>query len=94
MPMLGIGLRRDLPLRKRARFQQGVQIGREQGVREGLPDAIEGGMSLRFGAAGLEVMPRIRKIENLDILRSTTQALLLSKSLEEIAALYADGHED
>src|SRR5262249_25649488 len=49
--------------------------GRAEGLREGLLEAIELGLKLRFGAEGLQCLPAIQQLMDLDILRRIKQAI-------------------
>ena len=68
-------------------MQQGLQQGTQRGIRQGLLEAIELGLNLRFGVAGLGMLPQVRKIEDVDRLRAIKQALLSVGSVDELAVL-------
>lgn len=63
------------------------RMGIQQGMREGLLEAIELGLSLRFGVSGLALLPEIRKITDNDRLRAIKEALLQVQSVEELRPL-------
>jgi predicted transposase YdaD len=54
-------------------LQEGLQRGRQEGLgeglRQGLLDAIAFGLDLRFGAAGLRLLPEITELRNVGLLR-------------------------
>ncbi len=64
---------------RREGFEKGVQFG----MRNGVLNAIEMGLKIRFGADGLKLMPRIRKIQNIERLRAIQAALYTVKDLSE-----------
>ncbi len=68
-------------------IQQGMQQGMQQGIREGLLEAIELGLKLKFGARGLKLYAGIRKIEEVEQLRSIKEAIEVAKDLREIEEL-------
>jgi len=72
-------------------MQQGMQRGKleglQQGKLEGLLDAIELGLSLKFGASGLSLMPSIRGVENIDLLEAVKEAIKVAKDLSEIKSV-------
>ena len=50
-------------------------------------EAIEVDLEVRFGAEGLQLMPALRKLYDLDALRAIHRAALTANSLEELRAL-------
>jgi predicted transposase YdaD len=78
-------MRWDMPvLRESPWYQQILNEGRRQ---ELLP-AIELGLELKFGSDGLELMPEISQIIDLDVLRAIREGLRTMNSLEEIRRIY------
>jgi predicted transposase YdaD len=69
-------------------MQQGLQQGRQQGIREGLLAGIELGLELKFGSAGLRLLPEIYKIEDVDVLRSLHEGLKTARTPEELRDIY------
>jgi len=69
-------------------IQQGIQQGRREGLREGLLKAIQFGLELKFGVAGLTLMPDIQKIQDLDLLNNIQEALKIATSPAEIRLLW------
>ncbi|MCP4110119.1 MAG: Rpn family recombination-promoting nuclease/putative transposase, partial [Desulfobacteraceae bacterium] len=69
---------------------EGIQIGEErghqQGLREGLLEAVEIGLSLRFGDQGLKLMPFIQQIQDTDRLKSIKEAVKTAKEVSDIKA--------
>jgi len=72
---------------KKEGFEQGIQQGIQQGIREGILEAIELGLKLKFGTQGLKIYPEIRKIEEIERLRSIKEAIEIASSVKEIEEL-------
>lgn len=71
-------------------IEEGLQQGLQQGRREGLLDGIELGLELRFGTDGLRLLPEIRKIEDVDVLRAVHAGLKTANNLDELRRIYSD----
>ncbi len=69
-------------------LEQGLEQGIEQGKREGLWTAIQLGLDLRFGAPGMALLPEIYKIEDVDVLKTITDAIKTAKNPEELRGIY------
>ncbi|HAO23001.1 MAG TPA: hypothetical protein DCQ37_22650, partial [Desulfobacteraceae bacterium] len=67
--------------------QQGVQQGIQQGIRNGLVEAIELGLSLRFGDEGLKIIPLILHIQDCERLRAIKNAIRIAENLSEVRAI-------
>jgi len=63
--------------------KEGYDQGIRQGICEGLLEGIELGLSLRFGEKGLEMMPRIREIQDLSRLKALKEKIRTAVSAEE-----------
>jgi hypothetical protein len=59
------------------------------GMEKGLLEAIEISLEAKFGAPGLELMPEIRRIDELDKLREVLRATHTVKNLEELRRVWA-----
>jgi len=68
--------------------QQGIQQGLQRGIREGLLAGIELGLELKFGSAGLCLLPEIYKIEDVDVLRAIHEGLKMVTGVEELRPIY------
>jgi flagellar biosynthesis/type III secretory pathway protein FliH len=55
--------------------QEGIQQGREEGRREALLKGIELVLKLKFGAAGLQLMPDLRNQADLAVLQKVFDAI-------------------
>lgn len=69
--------------------EQGLELGHERGLREGLLAGIEMGLQLRFGAAGLAILPEIADIEDVGTLRAVRDALLTARTLDDVRRVIA-----
>ena len=70
-------------------YNQGIQQGIQQGIRQQLLAGIELGLELKFGAAGLAVLPEMRKLEDVDVLRAIHEGLKIVQTLDELRGIYA-----
>ena len=64
--------------------QEGMQIGRQEGLLEG----IALGLKLKFGAAGLALLPEIREIQDVAVLEAILKGLETADELEALRRLY------
>jgi hypothetical protein len=87
------GIQQGLEQGIRQGIQQGLQQGIEQGIREGLLAGIELGLELKFGSAGLRLLPEIYKIEDVDVLRAIHEGLKTVATVEELRQIYATSDE-
>jgi hypothetical protein len=63
----------------------------EQGLQQGLQDGIELGLELKFGVDGLRLLPEIRKIEDVDVLKAVHEGLKTVSTLGELRRIYQSG---
>lgn len=68
-------------------FEQGLQQGIQQGIRNGLVEAIELGLSLKFGDEAMNIMPLIQHIQDCERLRGIKNMIKTAKDLSELKAL-------
>lgn len=66
----------------------GEAAGERSGMRQGLLAAIELGLELKFGATGLALLPAMRQVENLDVLRALYEGVKTAQQLTELRELY------
>lgn len=69
-------------------LRQGLQQGIVQGRRQGLLDAIDLGLKLRFGSAGLRLLPEIRRIDDLEMLQAIYEGIETVESPEDLQSIY------
>ncbi len=70
-------------------IQQGIRQGIQQGIRQGLLKAIKLGLELKFGTEGLRIYPKIKKIEDADILEAIGESIRLAKDVADIERIYS-----
>jgi hypothetical protein len=65
------------------------RLATQQGIRQGLLEAIELGLGLKFGDEGLELLPEISEIEDVEQLKAIIGGLLTTvNTLDELRQLY------
>ena len=65
------------------------RIGREEGLKEGmLLGAIELGLELKFGPEGLELLPEIAKIGDLEVLSAIKEGIKKGNNLAQLRSYY------
>ncbi|QTA91324.1 Uncharacterized protein dnm_073880 [Desulfonema magnum] len=64
-------------------YEQGIQIG----IREGLLDTIEFGLSLRFGDDVLKFMPKIHDINDIKRLRNIKDVIKKARDFSEVKGM-------
>lgn len=74
-------------------LQEGQQQGIQQGMRQGLLLGIRLGLDLKFGTQGLELMPEIREIENVELLEAIQEAIKTVSTREELRQIYIRSEE-
>ncbi|WP_016866206.1 MULTISPECIES: hypothetical protein [Fischerella] len=62
--------------------------GIQKGIREGLLEAIEMGLELKFGSEGLTMLPEISQIQDVEILRAILTSIKTVNTLEELRRIY------
>ncbi|MEZ4732081.1 MAG: Uma2 family endonuclease [Caldilineaceae bacterium] len=67
---------------------RGIEIGEARGIRQGLLAAIELGLELKFGATGLQLLPLIQEVEQLEVLRALSTDIKTAQTVDELRALY------
>ena len=82
------GLQQGMQRGMQQGMQQGLQQGLQRGIREGLLAGIELGLELKFGSAGLPLLPEIYKIEDVDVLRAIHQGLKMVTAVDELCHIY------
>jgi predicted transposase/invertase (TIGR01784 family) len=65
-------------------LQEGRQEGRQEGLRQGLLEGIDLALELKFGQAGLLLMPEIRAIGDISTLQAVQAAIRDAGSVEAV----------
>ncbi|MGM3305190.1 hypothetical protein ACSQ6I_04245 [Anabaena sp. WFMT] len=65
-------------------YQEILHKGIEEGRLKERLSGIELALDVKFGAEGLELMPEISQISNLELLRTIQKGVLTINSLEEL----------
>jgi hypothetical protein len=60
------------------------RIGMEQGLKKGRLEGIETALEVKFGAAGLQLVPEIRQLQDAGILEAVLQAIKTASTPEEV----------
>jgi predicted transposase YdaD len=68
-------------------LREGEARGRQEGQREEMLSGIELGLEIKFGTEGLQLMPEISQISDLNRLKTIQRGILTSNSLEEFRQL-------
>jgi predicted transposase YdaD len=66
---------------------EGIVEGRTEGIVEGLIRGIEIGLEVRFGEAGLELMPRLQTVNDVAVLESFLRAINDAPTLDALQRL-------
>lgn len=66
---------------------RGRQEGQQEGRREEMLSGIELGLEIKFGTQGLQLMPEISQISDLNRLKTIQRGILTSNTLEELRQL-------
>ncbi len=85
---LSISFRQELEQYEQERQMPYVTSIERMAIRQGLVDAIELGLELKFGAEGLSLLPEIAQIENVEVLKEIREALKRVSSLTELSSIY------
>ena len=73
---------------ERIGIEKGREEGIQQGIQQGLVSAIELGLELKFGSEGLELLPEISPIKDLEVLTAIKDGIKKANSLEELRSYY------
>ncbi|BAZ31597.1 hypothetical protein NIES4074_40700 [Cylindrospermum sp. NIES-4074] len=67
---------------------EGLEQGLTEGLEQGLIEGIELALELKFGDAGLTLIPEISQIKNIEKLRAIKLGLKTVQTIEELRAMY------
>ncbi len=65
-------------------MEQGVERGLEQGLERGLSEGIELALEVKFGEAGLALVPQVRRLRDTSALRRLRDAIRTAESPDEL----------
>jgi predicted transposase YdaD len=74
-------------LRESPWYQQALREGKALGRQEEMLSGIELGLEIKFGTEGLQLMPEISQISDLNRLKAIQRGILTSNTLEEFRQL-------
>jgi hypothetical protein len=69
--------------------QEGREEGLQIGMRDGLLEGIELALKLKFGAPGVAIVPEIRQIGDLAVIRAIYQQIEAAQTLDDVRRVYA-----
>ncbi len=68
-------------------MERGMEVGEEKGLRSGLYEAIEDLLEIKFKEKDILLMERIRKIEDIERLRTIKESVKKSESFNDVEVL-------
>lgn len=74
---------------ERIGLERGRAEGRQEGQLEGLREAIALGLDLKFGSAGVALLPEIAAITDIAVLRAIIARLKTAATLDDVRTVYA-----
>ena len=72
---------------EREAHREGLQKGIKQGQELEIMSSIELALKLRFGRAGMALVPRVRKLEDLRKLKALQRAVFKATGIEQVTHL-------
>lgn len=67
----------------------GREEGLKEGLREGLIEGIEVALLLKFGPAGREIVPEVRQLSEVDLIRRVHAAIAEARTIDDVRRVYA-----
>jgi hypothetical protein len=67
------------------------RIGMEEGLKKGLLKGIEVSLEMKFGAAGLQLLPEIRQLQDAGMLEAVLEAIKTASTPEEVRRAWSAG---
>jgi hypothetical protein len=74
---------------REAGLKEGLELGLQQGLEKGLLAGIELGLKLKFGAEGLLLLPEIRQIAEVAMLRKVYQAIETAANPDDLRKVWS-----
>ena len=70
------------------------RLGHQKGLREGLMAGLALALELKFGRAGLDLVPELRQIEDPAVLQAVGERLKTANTLDELRRIYVTGEAE
>jgi hypothetical protein len=70
-------------------LEQGLREGKQEGLREGLLSGIELALELKFPEGGLQLMPEIRQITDVEVLGKVHRAIRTATAPDELRQVWS-----
>jgi len=70
------------------------RMGHQKGLREGLMAGLELALELKFGRAGLDLVPELRQIEDPAVLQAVAERLKTANVPDELRPIYGTGEAE
>ena len=71
-------------------MQRGIQQGVQSGRRKELLSGIELALELRYGNAGLQLLPEIRALEDVERLSAVREGIRSAQTPDELRAIFSE----
>ena len=68
-------------------LEQGLEQGLERGELRALKRGIEVALELKFGTDGLQLLPLVREVERVEVLRTVQDSIRTARTLDEVRRL-------
>jgi flagellar biosynthesis/type III secretory pathway protein FliH len=82
------GIEQGLERGRKQGLEHGLEQGLERGMRQELWEGIELALELKFGEKGLQLMPEIREINEVNTLKTIRSGIKQAKTIADIRKIY------
>ena len=69
-------------------YQEILQQGQQNGIRQERLASIELGLEVKFGTEGLQLMPEISQISDLELLKAIQRGVMMVNTIDELQQIY------
>ena len=69
-------------------YQEILQQGEQKGIRQERLASIELGLEVKFGTEGLQLMPEISQISDLELLKAIQRGVMSVNTIDELQQIY------
>ena len=69
--------------------EEGLQEGRQEGLQEGLLEGLAVALDLKFGPAGVALIPELRQIGDPAIVQAVGERIKTAQSIDDLRQVYA-----